>query len=452
MISWQTRRQALYFGTFFIFLVLVIGIPIFISVYRAPTCFDNKKNQGEEGIDCNGVCQRLCAEKLMLPTVKWVRPFHVSGDVYSVAALVENFNPDAGTFKLSYTFELYDKSNQLITEVRGRTFVLPKQTFLVFEGGINIKIPPVKAFLKFDSNAEWQRANLQARTLTISDKILRNVDTLPKLSAIVENSAISTARDVEVVAVISDTKNNAIAASRTIVNELAPNEKKNIVFTWPMPFAKQLEACVIPVDVVLVLDMSGSMNDDGGEPPQPITDTKTAAAAFVERLAEDDRVGVVTFADVGRIDRALGSRHEEAFSTINALTIESEVGGTNLGEGILLATEELNSNRHQNEAKKILVALSDGIANLPQEPGGEAFASRQAVAAKATGIGIYTIGLGNSVNRAFLESIATDRDHYFAALRRSDLEGIYKEISAAICEHGPAVIDIIPRSAGDLFN
>ncbi len=450
MISWQTRRQALYFGTFFIFLVLVIGIPIFISVYRAPTCFDNKKNQGEEGIDCNGICQRLCSEKLTLPVVKWVRPFHVSGDVYSVAALVENSNPDAGSLKIPYTFELYDASNQLVTKVHGTTFVLPKQTFLVFEGGINSKVAPSRAFLKFDSNAEWQRAELKDRTLTISDKTLRNIDMLPKLSATIENSAISTARNVEIVAVISDTKNNAIAASRTIVEELAPNEKKNIIFTWPTPFAKQLEACIAPVDVALALDMSGSMNDDGGEPPQPITDAKAAAASFVKRLSEDDRVSVVTFGDLGKLERSLGSRHDEAFNMINGLMIESEVGGTNLGEGIMLAAEELNSKRHQAGAKKILIALSDGIANLPKEPGGEVFASEQAVNAKASDIELYTVGLGNSVNRAFLESVATDREHYFAALRRSDLEGIYKEISGAICEHGPAVIDIIPRSAGDL--
>ncbi len=450
MISWQTRRQALYFGTFFVFLVLVIGIPVFISVYRAPTCFDGKKNQGEEGVDCDGSCQRLCKEKISLPVVDWVRPFHVSGNVYSVAALVENFNPNAGTLKIPYTFELYDTSNQLITKVKGSTFVLPKQAFLVFEGGIELTAVPTKAFLKFEENAEWLRASVKDRTLSISDQVLRNTDTLPKLSALIENTAITPARDVEVVAVVSDTKNNAIAASRTIVKELAPNEKKNIVFTWPTPFAKQLEACVVPVDVVLALDMSGSMNDDGGEPPQPVTDAKAAASAFVERLMEDDRVGVVTFADSGTTNRSLGSRHREAFDTINNLMIVSEVGGTNLGEGLRLAVEELNSNRHQDEAKKIIIALSDGLANLPKEPGGEPFALEQAQIAKDSDMSIYTIGLGNSVNRAFLESVATSREHYFAALRRSDLDSVYKEISAAICEHGPAIIDVIPRSAADI--
>lgn len=435
------------------FLVLVIGIPIFVSVYRAPTCFDNKRNHGEEGVDCNGPCQRLCSEKLSLPVVNWVRPFHVSGNVYSVAASVENFNPDAGTVKIPYTFEIYDKGNQLITEVHGSTFVLPKQAFLVFEGGINIKDRvPTSAFLKFENNAVWQRTRLEPRTLTMSEKVLKNIDRIPRLSATLENSAISTVRNVEVVAVISDTRNNAIAASRTIVEELAPNEKKNIVFTWPVPFAKQLEACIVPVDVMLALDLSGSMNDDGGEPPQPVSDAKAAAAAFVEGLSDDDRVGVVSFADMASLDRTLGSRHEEAYNSITSLGIspEAETGSTNLGDGLRIATEELNSGRHQSAAKKIIVALTDGIANAPKEPGGEIFASEQADIAKKSDMSIYTIGLGTKVNRAFLESVASRREQYYPALRRSELSGIYKEIGASICEHGPAVIDIVSRSPNDL--
>ena len=35
-----------------------------------------------------------------------------------------------------------------------------------------------------------------------------------------------------------------------------------------------------PLDVMLVLDHSGSMDDIGGDPPQPITDVKNAAKAF----------------------------------------------------------------------------------------------------------------------------------------------------------------------------
>ena len=453
MISWQTRRQALYFGTFFIFLVLVIGIPIFISVYRAPTCFDSKRNQGEEGIDCDGPCERLCSEKLSLPVVNWVRPFHVSGNVYSIAASVENFNPDAGTANIPYTFEVYDKSNQLVSEVRGNTFVLPKQAFLIFEGGFSVRGGvPTSAFLKFGNQAEWKRAALKPRTLLISNKVLHDTGTLPRLSAILENTAISTARNVEVVAVISDARNNAIAASRTVIEELAPNEKKNIVFTWPMPLAKQLEACVVPVDVMMALDMSGSMNDDGANPPQPVTDAKSAAAAFIKRLAEDDRVGVVSFDQEARLNRSLGSRHKEAYNTLVALTIspEAETGATNLGEGLRLAAEELNSERHQKGARKILVVLTDGIANAPKEPGGEVYAAEQAAIAKKSGINIYTIGLGNKVSRAFLESVASAREQYFAAPNRKDLDGIYKEIGGAICEHGPAVIDIVPRSPDDL--
>lgn len=449
-ISWQTRRQTLYFATFFLFLVIAIGVPTFISIYRAPTCFDEKRNQGEEGIDCNGLCERLCLEKIIPPVVNWARLFHVSGDVYSVTASVENFNADAGSKNLPYTFEIYDDTNRVLSKVSGTTFILPKQAFLLFEGGIVIKgSKPSSVFLRFGNNALWKRTAPDPRVLSMSDTELLNTDTMPRLKAVLENTSVKTLRDIEVVAVVSDTRGNAIASSRTVIEALAPKGTRKIVFTWPLPFSKRLEVCKVPVDAMVLIDTSGSMNDDGGEPPQPITDAKNAAAAFAGRLSEEDRVGVVSFASVGMLEQPLSLRLDLGQAALRELAIlpESETGSTNLGDAIRIASEELNSPRHQNKAQKVLVLLTDGKANAPTEPGGEVFAAQEAAAAKTTGITTYAIGLGNKVNRQFLEtSIASGKGEYYPAVNRQDLDEIYQKISASLCEHGPAIIDIVPRS------
>ena len=68
------------------------------------------------------------------------------------------------------------------------------------------------------------------------------------------------------------------------------------MFTWPRPIAKTLRSCDVPTDIVVAVDLSGSMNNDGGTPPQPISGAIAAARDFALRLAPDDQASVVTFA------------------------------------------------------------------------------------------------------------------------------------------------------------
>ena len=103
----------------------------------------------------------------------------------------------------------------------------------------------------------------------IKDKNLTNADSRPRLSAVLENKTVQEYKDVEVVTVIFNAKNNAIATSRTFVDILPKKGEVDLVFTWPLPLETELEACTIPVDVMLLLDTSGSMNNDNDDPPQP---------------------------------------------------------------------------------------------------------------------------------------------------------------------------------------
>jgi hypothetical protein len=69
----------------------------------------------------------------------------------------------------------------------------------------------------------------------------------------------------------------------------------------------------------------------------------------------------------------------------------------------------------------------------------------KATIAKKNNIELYIIGLGDEVNKEFLQTLSTTPDHYFSAASAAEVSEIYKKIAVKICKVGPSVIEVIPR-------
>ena len=203
----------------------------------------------------------------------------------------------------------------------------------------------------------------------------------------------------------------------------------------------------MPTDVVIAIDLSGSMNNDQDSPPEPISSVIAAAQSFAERLQQGDRGGLVTFATNAHIARTLTTDTASIAATIGSLVIDpSEEGGsTNTGDAMHRANEELTSVRHSSEARKVLVLLTDGLATAPgEEP--QAYALDAAEAVKNSDINVYAIGLGEQVNMEFVTQLASSPSQAHRALTSADVDSIYRTITGDICEDGAAVIDIVPKT------
>lgn len=448
-MSWARRRQAAYLGSTMVALLVVLGVPLFLYVYDAPSCFDGKQNGGELGVDCGGSCERLCSFQVSEPVVRWSRAFEVTPSNYSAVAYVENPNPKAAVESVPYTFQLFDEDGLLIAELNDITTLLPNRITPVFISGIDTgNRIPTQTFFTFAGEFEWMRAEDLGGGLVVTERVLSRPESAPRLDATLENIATSEFRDIEVVATIFGTDGNAVAASKTFIEFLPKQSSEHLVFTWPQPFPKRIESCKTPVDVMLLLDVSGSMNDDSDDPPQPITNAKEAAAAFVNRLEMEDRSGAVSFATDAKNISPLTISHPNTHGAVLdvAISSEEESGVTNIGAGLALADSELGSARHNPDARKVMILLTDGRANAPEEPGGEEFALTAASAAKEHDVTFYTIGLGEQVNGEFLRDVAGSEPRVFLAATSDDLDGIYRNISADICERGAAIIDILPKT------
>ena len=445
---WAFWRRTQYAGGMFVFLALVSTGVYFSFFYQRATCFDGSQNGDERGIDCGGSCTRVCALDVITPRVLWARAFKVTDGQYNAVAYIENINIGVGSPEISYTFKLYDAKG-VITERSGTTVLPPDSVYPIFEGRIDTGTRvPTKTEIEITDPELWLPANVGREQFVVESRALSAADSSPRLDAKITNNELTEAQNVEVVATIFDSRGNPLTASRTIVPIFPARSTQDVVFTWPEPIAKTLRSCEVPTDVVLAIDLSGSMNDDGGNPPQPITSVLRAAESFIDRLNPNDRIGVVTYATGAMTSATLTVEKSTVRGLVAKLGVapQEERGSTNTGDALNIAREELASERHNTNARKVVVLLTDGLTNAPGEDP-EAYARTASESLKATDAEVFTIGLGSKINQTFLVDIASDAGHYLDAPTADTVDRIYRSVTDAICEDGAAVIEIVPKTA-----
>jgi len=462
--SWSTRRRTIILSAL-VLILTAISFAIFWKYwYKAPTCFDNLKNGGETGLDCGGSCSLICSADVLKPIVRWdPRLFEILPELWSTLVYVENPNTTADAAYVPYTFTFYDENNKVLAERKGATILPKNKTVGIFEGPITIKEGTrlKRAVFELGNDIVWRKNEETNNSIDIIHSSLLRLENAPRVEANVKNNGTEEIKNIELIIAIFDGSDNAIAASRTFIESLQKNEDTNIFFTWPEPFELGSKACEKFSDVVLLLDRSGSMASLGANPPQPLFDAKKAATSFIEQLNSKNKVGVVSFAEKSKepIDLSLTSDFNSAKQAIDLIGIEaSSTQYTNIYEALHSAWQELVSARAQGEASKIIVLLTDGVANNPKNPQGsteeddikyaENLALKEALNAKKDGLIIYTIGLGEQINKFFLKQIASEESDYFFAPTATDLETIYKNISYDICKEVPARIEITYKIFG----
>lgn len=151
----------------------------------------------------------------------------------------------------------------------------------------------------------------------------------------------------------------------------------------------------------------------------------TAARVFLDQLSLGrDRAALITFnsavtvlvpltADRAQLDAALSGNLQQGT-------------GTRIGAAIAAAAEQLAAARPGSQ--KAMVVLTDG-RGTDEDP---TTAQTAADAAKAAGITLYTVGLGQDVDLAALRALASGADHCFVAPDAAELAAIYRAIAGAL--------------------
>jgi uncharacterized membrane protein len=164
------------------------------------------------------------------------------------------------------------------------------------------------------------------------------------------------------------------------------------------------------VAMVLVIDRSGSMADSYNGPGAgaagiaKIELAKDAAYLAATQLSNTDQVGVVVFDTQAQWQVPLGPMGNPS-NLVSPIGRIAPGGGTNIYSGLVPAVDALKNATAKN---KHIILLTDG-----QDSEGLDYSKVKADANKA-GITISTVGLGEDVNTAFLQDLATSAGGRYA--------------------------------------
>ncbi len=195
------------------------------------------------------------------------------------------------------------------------------------------------------------------------------------------------------------------------------------------------------VDIVLCIDVSGSMTAQDFTPNR-MEAAKKVAADFIDRRLTD-RIAIVIFSGESFTQCPLTTDRAVLKSAVESIRNGLLEDGTAIGDGLSTSVDRLRSSKTKS---KVIILLTDGENN-----GGLIGPDNAKEIAKAFGIKVYTIGVGTDGNAPFpiktpmgvimqqqkvtideklLTAIASETGgKYFRAKDNAGLEGVYTEIN-----------------------
>jgi len=140
------------------------------------------------------------------------------------------------------------------------------------------------------------------------------------------------------------------------------------------------------VDIVIAIDVSGSMATLDFHPDNRLAAAKLEAKRFIEQRTED-RIGIVIFAKQSLTISPLTTDHLALLNLLERVELGTLEDGTAVGVGLANAINRLK----ESEAKsKVIILLTDGVNNS-----GEIDPLTAGDIARKLGIHVYTIGVGS---------------------------------------------------------
>jgi RHS repeat-associated protein len=231
--------------------------------------------------------------------------------------------------------------------------------------------------------------------------------------------------------------NDTVVASATVTTTLITLDP--IQVQWGKATGTPCTGRATPLDVMMVIDVSGSMVL---EPPNYFTSVgkveaaQTAAHRFIDDLNyAQDRLGLATFR--AQIDTSA----QLSANTTNAKTqLDDGVGGaifcatnfcggggSNAANALNFALDELESPRHRPEAMKVVVYVGDG--------GSDTDMTAALARLRGSGARVIAIGIGAAVDGPLIRQIADSPNDYFYAPAAAGIDFAFNNLNQDLCRN-----------------
>ena len=216
-----------------------------------------------------------------------------------------------------------------------------------------------------------------------------------------------------------------------------------VALARPQSGKKTTEINAEGIDIMLALDISGSMRAEDFKPENRLYVAKETIKDFIEGR-QNDRIGLIIFSRQSFTQCPLTLDYGVLVSFLEQVDFGMIEDGTAIGMGIANAVNRLRDSKAKS---RVIILLTDGVNNA-----GEIDPLTAAEIAKTLGIKIYTIGIGrpgkalypvddpvfgkryvyipNELDEPQLTKIADmTGGKYFRAKTEDMLKNIYQQIS-----------------------
>lgn len=213
-----------------------------------------------------------------------------------------------------------------------------------------------------------------------------------------------------------------------------------VVIARPQSVSSWEESETQGIDIVMALDVSGSMLAQDLQPDRLQAARKVAAEFITDR--SNDNIGLVIFAGESFTQCPLTTDHKVLLNLLNEINFGMIDDGTAIGLGLATSVNRLKDSQSQS---KVVILLTDGTNNS-----GQIAPLTAADLARSYGIRVYTVGVGTKgmaptpVNTPYgirMQNMPVDIDEetlteiaamtggqYFRAQDTEGLSQVYNEI------------------------
>lgn len=240
------KRDFKRLGIIFIyFLILGLIVALFYFWLRPrESCFDQKINQNEEGVDCGGVCEKKCVlvpqAKLSVEKSGFVES-GVSGE-YNLYAEVYNPNNNFGSGHFEYDIQLKDSSGMILGQISGESFILPGERKYLTATNFRSAAAPSRVELLI-GNVEWEEflsynyaKDLQLKIVNQRYQEISSGIGFSESLGLLKNESPFDFSLIKIIAFLKDSSGQIIAFGSTAMNTVRSGESREFKVFWPNRF------------------------------------------------------------------------------------------------------------------------------------------------------------------------------------------------------------------------
>lgn len=171
----------------------------------------------------------------------------------------------------------------------------------------------------------------------------------------------------------------------------------------------------VPTTIVLVVDRSGSMNEEA-----KLASLKGAVARFLEKIPQGSKIAVIAFSSQVELIRPFTTDRAKVGRAVDELFAD---GPTRFYDAVAMALKLLED----QVGRRAIIALTDGL-----DTSSSTQLEDDVAAGQRLGLPIYTLGFGNEreIDVNGLKQLAAGtRAQYYPARRAEELRKVYETIA-----------------------